>query len=221
MFKRTVVIALFFVGAVAVLSGVAEAGCMTLSGGTRYCAAWITGSEICQVNIQGSINKDAETVRCTASAVQGTSFCLNPASKSRKGALQGQAFTLTVPLSATTDIQTCTKNNSICSATIELDPDPETTPGLCTNANWEFVTLTAATFTGTVEVCPNGIVNPSAPVTDPNNPPSSDSNLCGPNSDPPLTMVENCSVDLTGYQPDDNRAYSCECASQTGGCPLP
>jgi hypothetical protein len=217
MFKRTVVIAVFFVGVIAALSGVAEAGCMTLSGGTRYCAAWITGSEICQVNIQGSINRDVDTVRCTASAIQGTSFCLNPASKSRKGALQGQAFNLTVPLSATSDIQTCTKNNGICSAAIELDPDPDT-PGLCTNDNWVFVTLTAATFTGTVEVCPNGIVNPSAPVNDPNSP---SSDLCGANNDPPLTMVENCTVDLAGYQPGDNRAYSCTCASQTGGCPLP
>src|SRR5688500_13225982 len=100
MLKRTV-IAVFSVGVLTMLAGVADAGCIPLSNGTRYCAAWITGSEICQVDIQGRIDTDLPTVRCTASSVEGTTFCLNPAVKSQKGALQGQAFSLTVPLTGT------------------------------------------------------------------------------------------------------------------------
>ncbi len=211
MLKRTVVIALFLLGVVTMLAGVVEAGCMTLSGGTRYCAAWITGSEICQVDIKGQIDQDLPTVKCTASNIVGTSFCLNPAVKSQKGALSGQAFTLDFPLSLTTDIQTCSKKTGICSAAIELDP-PADTQGLCINDNWNFVTLTAATFTGKVEVCPKGIANPFAAPSEP-------TQCVG--GDAPLFIIENCSVDLTGYRPGDNRAYTCTCADQSGGCPTP
>lgn len=213
MLKRTVVIALFLLGVVTMLAGVVEAGCMTLSGGTRYCAAWITGSEICQVNIQGQIDQDLPTVRCTASGIEGTSFCVNPASNSRKAS--GKAFHLTVPLTQSADVQTCSKKTGICSAAIELDPNPETTPGLCINENWQFVTLTAASFTGKVEVCPRGIANPEA---------GSDVATQCVGGDAPLTLVENCTVDLTGYRPGDNRTYTCTCdplLTTPGGCPQP
>jgi hypothetical protein len=208
MFKRTM-IALFSLGVVMALFGITEAGCLRMSNGTQYCAAWITGSEICQVNIQGHIDSDQPTVRCSASAIEGVSFCLNPASKSRKGALQGQAFTLTVPLEATTDVQSCNKQTGICSAEIALDPDPETTPGLCTNENWVFVTLTAAHFTGRVDVCTSGLLLDALgnPILD------SSGNAQCVDAAAPGTLIESCTVDLEGYRPGDRRAYTCVPAS--------
>jgi hypothetical protein len=67
---------------VAMFTTEANAGCITLSSGGRYCAAWITGSEICNLTIQG-VTPDAETfVLCTVdvpfgeSGIPGTAFCL-------------------------------------------------------------------------------------------------------------------------------------------------
>src|SRR5687768_6333430 len=82
MTRSRVFMILLGLSMVATFATDAIAGCITLSGGGRYCAAWITGSEICNLTIQG-LTPDAETfVQCTVdvpfgeSGIPGTAFCV-------------------------------------------------------------------------------------------------------------------------------------------------
>ena len=78
---RRLLMVLSALGLVAMFAVDANAGCITLSGGSRYCAAWITGSEICNVTIQGLTDNEA-TVTCTVdelspgAGVPGTAYCV-------------------------------------------------------------------------------------------------------------------------------------------------
>src|SRR5262249_23774718 len=120
MFKRLMLIGLFTMSVVTMSGIAANAGCIPLAGGGQYCASWITGSEICNVQISGLGNcipdVNCPVVTCSAfgrtplnnlcnpdtldpvnCGLTGTAFCINPALQAPK--TQGNSFTLDTSIS--------------------------------------------------------------------------------------------------------------------------
>ncbi len=210
-------------------------------GGSKTCYLWSTGSEVCDATSTGvGNNNDCDptlgtcpTLTCSAfgtvdvgdglcdpnqidadCAIQGVAFCVNKPGNARKA--QGQPFTLDAFLTATQDIEACTRNGK-CTNSISLNP--ALTDDICINPNWHFLTFTAEVFNAQITVCPGGY--------DVNNQCCADNQR---NFDGTCTTAgtevhadQRCTVDLTNYHPGDKIPYSCcDLAARdplTGQCP--
>jgi hypothetical protein len=192
-----VLVALVAVVAPVLFAGVVDAGCIPCGSGCRYCAAWITGSEICRVSIQGSVERDVPVVLCEVSNATGLSFCLNPDSRTPQA--QGRPYHLEQLVSIQQDPIVCTKNGSKCVSEIELDPTVAEFPDLCINPNWEFITFTAQSFTAKVTVCPDGFQSDGAGGF-----------FCpGTPLNAGFSLTETCTVSLDDYKPGTTKNYNC------------
>jgi hypothetical protein len=203
MLKRSA-IGLIAVAGVVIFANVSDAAC-TVIGGKTVCWSGTTRSEVCHLEVRGSIVDDPEiaVARCTASDLVGKSFCLNPQSRAQKASLIATSFTLEGTfLSDISAVASCSRREGKCFADIELDFDQTTAQqlDLCTNDNWQFITFTAESWTMTGDVCPSGFATlpewPALPTC-----------LGGEEA---IRLVQTCTVDLTGYRPGDIRPYACE-----------
>jgi hypothetical protein len=208
-------------GVVALLSSYADAGCINLSSGGRYCAAWITGSEICFGRATG-ISQDSQ-ILCQAGGtfvppltdpptesdacnndfnnfptgtdqcgISGLAFCTNHGNFFNPGG--NSPFTITNPISGVTNLFGCKKNGT-CDFTIELQVPQSFAATICPNRNWT-LDFTAEEFKARSCVCEHGSYTfPSGQL-----PVCSGIETC---------QVELCQVDLTGFQPHETRTYSC------------
>ena len=230
MIKR-LMISLFAMGLIAIAGSEVNAGCANI-GGTRMCASWITGSEICSDSVigLGNIKNCTEGVNCpvvtcsafgtvplvvsadctnnfdpdnTKCGIQGIAFCINHGGNASRA--QGNPFNLDAVLSATSNITTCDKNGR-CRTSIELEPDIPSAE-ICQNPNWDFVTFTASEFNAEAKVCPGGYdASGQCCATT-----SRDGASCGTgNTAIETTVQEFCFLeDLTGIKPLVQRAYIC------------
>jgi hypothetical protein len=228
MLKR-LVIALLGVSLFGILTSDANAGCIPLSNGQLYCAAWITGSEICTVTIKGggscTPGVDCPIVTCSVfgrtdvgnglcpnpdvldpdCGLAGTAYCINPASKASKA--QGNSFTLDQTLTQLlSDTFECSLKGSKCSASTELDITDAECPDCCVNPNWVLLTFTTPDFNASACVCPTGAdpVTGACCADSKRNP---DGTCVG--TVPATCLNENCTVDLTNYKPGTSLTYTC------------
>lgn len=225
MFKQ-VIIGLLVTSAIALLWTDANAGCVNI-GGTRLCADWITGSEICVDSVTGlgNIKNCTPGVNCpvvTCSAfgtiplgsnsctnnfdpnrtdcgISGIAFCVNKPGNSSNA--NGNPFILDAVLTGIADITTCDKNGR-CRTSIELEPG--NCPDCCINPNWHLLTFTAGEFNAEAKVCPGGYDTEGKCCS------STDRNggLCISTTTETIYR-QLCTVDLTGIKPDVQRAYTC------------
>lgn len=239
---KQIMIGLCTLSLVAILWSEADAACLkwrTL-GGSKTCVSWSTGSEVCDATSTGvgNVNDCDETLgtcptlTCSAFGtvdpgngscdpntidpdcnLQGVAFCVNKAGNARKA--QGQPFTLEAFLSATEDIDACTKNGK-CLNTISLNP--ELSDDICINPNWQFLTFTAQVFNAEVVVCPGGY-DTTDQCCDTADRINGGTTCAVPGSE--ATLAQRCTVNLTNYRPGDKILYDC-CdltALVNGQCP--
>ncbi len=229
MIKR-LMISLFAMGLIAIAGSEVNAGCANI-GGTRMCASWITGSEICSVSIQGggscTPGVDCPIVTCSVfgttnlgdglcdpntldpeCGLTGTSFCINPATKASKA--QGNSFTLNqslvqLPLTKTSE---CQLHGSQCTTSNEVDIADADCPECCANPNWILVTFTSPDFNAEVCGCVNGVDNTFETTGQCCADKKRTAGLCASYTDP-TCIAEHCTVNLTGYKPGAHLNYTC------------
>ena len=196
-------------------------------GGSQTCLSWTTGSEICDAvstGVGGINHCDATLGTCpaiTCSAfgtvdvglgcnpniadprcgIKGIAFCVNQPGNS--GTAQGNSFTLETFLTQTEAIDTCSKNGK-CLNSIELNP--EDTGNICRNPNWHLLTFTALEFNAGVVVCRGGYDVNQHCCDDSQRNPNGTCSTAGAEA----SLVQRCTVDLTGYRPGDKRRYICQ-----------
>lgn len=239
MFKRLMLICLLGMSVVPMLGTEASAASCPagytyrcpIIGGTKCCACWRTGSEICDATVTGLGNikdcvpgENCPVVTCSVfgtidlgdglcnantldpdCGITGIAFCLNPAGNS-SGA-QGNPFTLETVLTATADIEKCDKNGR-CRRSIEINP--ENCTDCCVNPNWHLITFTASEFNGEICVCPGGFssptsLNPDQCCADIQR--NADGSCVTPGVE--VCLEQRCTADLTGYKPGQNIPYAC------------
>lgn len=200
-----------------------------LIGGTKCCACWKTGSEICDASVTGlgNINdcvpgENCPVVTCSVfgtvdlgdglcdpntldpdCGIAGVSFCNNPAGHFNP---QGNPFTLSTSLTGAADIETCPKSGR-CRQLVEVEP--ENCPECCLN-NWEFITFTASEFNGQVCVCPGGFSTEGICCDDIQRNVDGSCVIEGVE----VCLEQRCTADLTGYKPGDSLPYTCTPLSQ-------
>lgn len=155
----------------------ANAGCINLAGGGKYCAAWITGSNIDSQTVAGvgkicgpggtnCVSQILAAVGGTSGAspncnttsgfpleidncsVTGIAFCINHGGNANKA--QGQPFHLNALIEGVSGFTQCDKNGK-CSGSVTLSAGSDQV--VCQNPNWDLVTFTATLFKGKSAYC--------------------------------------------------------------------
>jgi len=200
-----------------------NAGCITLSGGGKYCASWITGSNIDNQSVAG-VGKicDSSGTNCSSqvlAAVGGTNSsggnpnCNETSSNFPTDAdncgvegiafcinrggnaskAQGNPFTLPGNVTGVANIQSCLKNGK-CTASVTLSASADQV--VCQNPNWELVTWTATKYKGKSAYCTTSwdiTVDPPVCV----------------NGGTVTTLVELCTIDPSAVKPTGGQPITC------------
>jgi hypothetical protein len=200
---------------VAFLESEANAGCATI-GGKRICAAWITGSNIDTISVNGIGNTPGQilaavggTVSTAGSnpncnetssnfpteadncAVEGIAFCINHGGNAAKA--QGQPFRLEAVLQGTALFQSCVRNGK-CTGSVTLDATDQQV--VCQNPNWQLLTFTATKYKGKSQHCTtswNLAVDPPQCI----------------DGGEVRTLVESCTIDPNTVKPTGGQPITC------------
>jgi hypothetical protein len=209
----------------------ASAGCIPLGGGGLYCAAWLTGSEVCATLTTGlghiedcMPGKNCPVVTCSVFGTVDTGRGCNPKKLDSRCGIKGLAFfkqsecnqwygenrdcpgkpfILKSVLSEQKNItlDTTCNEKGAFLTTIELEPEDK-----------NFITFTAQEFNAEACICPGGFshTKPYQCCADGDRSPYGGCVRKGEE----VCVRERCTANLQGYRPGQSIPYQCPPLSQ-------